>query len=414
MWTATTHADAAHVKREVLALSRGISFASMFVYVLYLIFQMWNQASSKQDDNQGPDMHDFEAIPLSAMRNTSSRFAKHKSTNTYQPPRRPFLDKLRISISPSRWLRWVPASSARDDRGAYMSAPQTEANIDAGDVQPNPRRHDEDTTQYLRRASSDTSDASSTVADDEAIIPAKVRTGHLPPSPPSTISDDGSDSPHIRHLLPSSDASELRDFSNRIRHSRNGMHPNIYMRRNTLSDLYEYRRAQNQCGKTPIPIALAVLVIATGFASMCTELAVDAIPMIVESWRISPILLGFIILPVVGNAAEHVTAVKLAMHNKMVLAKSVAVESSTQVVLLIAPAMVLLGWARGRDMSLQFDVYEIAGVVVASLLASFVVSYGKAEWKQGVLLISVFVIIALGAVVYPTTPHLSDRQTHLM
>lgn len=157
-------------------------------------------------------------------------------------------------------------------------------------------------------------------------------------------------------------------------------------------------------------VSMIVLVLAAILASICSEFAVGAIPDIVESSKISQIFIGFIVLPVVGNAAEHVTAAKLAMHDKFVLAKSVAIESSTQVVLLITPAMILLGWAKNRELSLQFDIYEIAAVVIASVVASFVVSCGKGDWKQGVLLYTVFVLIAIGAVFYPVPPKLYGRE----
>ena len=136
--------------------------------------------------------------------------------------------------------------------------------------------------------------------------------------------------------------------------------------------------------------------------SISTEHAVDAIPSMVESWGVSQIFLGFIVLPVVGNAAEHIIAAKLAMHNKMVLAKKVAVESSAQIVLFIMPMVVLIGWVRHLDMSLQFDIFEIASIVMTSVVASILVCRGKGDWRQGLLLHSIFLIVAFGAVLYPT------------
>ena len=104
-----------------------------------------------------------------------------------------------------------------------------------------------------------------------------------------------------------------------------------------------------------------------------------------------------------NNDPEHIIAAKLAMNNKMVLAKKVAVESSAQIVLFIMPTVVLIGWAKSLDMSMQFDIFEIASIVMTSVVASILVCRGEGDWKQGLLLHTIFCIIAMGAVVYPTT-----------
>ena len=101
------------------------------------------------------------------------------------------------------------------------------------------------------------------------------------------------------------------------------------------------------------------------------------------------------------------------MHNRMVLAKRVAIESATQVVLFITPAIVLLGWAQGREMSLRFDLYEIASVVMASVIVSGIITYGKSDMRQGGLLITIYTVIALGAIVYPTNAPLFGHQQDL-
>lgn len=161
---------------------------------------------------------------------------------------------------------------------------------------------------------------------------------------------------------------------------------------------------QEVCGdqelQTSLWVAILVLSISTGVAAGCTELAVDAIPAIVDDWGISHIFLGFVVLPFVGNAAEHVTAAKMALRNRMVLAKSVALESATQIVLFIMPAIVLLGWLRGRTMSLRFDLFEVACIAVTGVVISAVICRGKSGYKQGILLHTIYMIFAMGAVFY--------------
>lgn len=111
-------------------------------------------------------------------------------------------------------------------------------------------------------------------------------------------------------------------------------------------------------------------------------------------------LIGFVILPLVGNAAENVTAAKLALKNRTALAKNVAVESSSQIALLIAPAIVLLGWVRGRRMGFDFDVCEVGAVLVAVGVGSAVVGFGRCGWRQGVVLVGTYGCLVVGSVVY--------------
>lgn len=150
----------------------------------------------------------------------------------------------------------------------------------------------------------------------------------------------------------------------------------------------------------PLAIAILILILSTALVSVTTELAISRIPHIVASHNISHVLIGFIILPLVGNAAENVTAAKLALKNKTALAKNVAVESSSQITLLIMPAIVLLGWIRGRAMGFNFDMLEVGAVVVTVTVGSGVVLYGKSGWKQGVLLVGTYLCFVVGSVFY--------------
>ena len=104
--------------------------------------------------------------------------------------------------------------------------------------------------------------------------------------------------------------------------------------------------------------AVAALVVVTIAVAVCAEFLVDSIDSIVETMHISKTFIGLILLPIVGNAAEHVTAVVVSMKNKMNLAIGVAIGSSMQIALLVTPFLVVLGWIIGRDMTLHFETFE--------------------------------------------------------
>ena len=119
--------------------------------------------------------------------------------------------------------------------------------------------------------------------------------------------------------------------------------------------------------------------------------------------------IGLILLPIVGNAAEHVTAVVVAWKDKMDLAIGVAVGSSMQIALLVLPFVVVLGWIIGKhDMTLFFDGFQIAVLFVAVLLVNYLIGDGKSHYLEGVLLMTLYIIIAVAAWFYPTAPGLSD------
>lgn len=151
-------------------------------------------------------------------------------------------------------------------------------------------------------------------------------------------------------------------------------------------------------------VAIFTLLISTVIIALCAEFMVGSINALTKTGNISEEFVGLILLPIVGNAAEHATAVTVACKDKMDLAIGVAVGSSMQVALLVIPFIVILGWILGNDaMSLSFDGFQIAVVFVAVLLVNYLISDGKSHWLEGVLLQCLYLIIAVSAWYYPAT-----------
>ncbi|KAI4105803.1 MAG: hypothetical protein L6R37_002550 [Teloschistes peruensis] len=146
------------------------------------------------------------------------------------------------------------------------------------------------------------------------------------------------------------------------------------------------------------------LVIITVMVAICAEYLVDSIDSIVQSAHISRTFIGLILLPIVGNAAEHVTAVVVAMKNKMDLAIGVAIGSSMQIALLVTPFLVILGWILGEPMSLQFEIFETVVFFLAVLVTNYLISDGKSNYLEGAMLLGMYIIIALAFYVYPDNP----------
>lgn len=149
--------------------------------------------------------------------------------------------------------------------------------------------------------------------------------------------------------------------------------------------------------------ALSVLVAATILVSICADYLVGAIDDIVELSGLSKTFIGLIVLPIVGNAAEHATAIIVAMKDKMDLAIGVAVGSSLQIALFVTPFMVIIGWIIDVPMSLYFSTFETAIMLVSVFITNLVILDGESNWLEGAMLLSTYLIVALAFFYYPDT-----------
>lgn len=143
-------------------------------------------------------------------------------------------------------------------------------------------------------------------------------------------------------------------------------------------------------------VALGGLCFVTALVSLYSDWLVSSIDGFTESSGISKTFVGLIIIPVVGNAVEHITAVTVACKNKMDLSMGVAVGSSSQVSLFVVPFIVLYGWAKDIDMTLNFPHFEIMLYILAVIIVTNCVMNGKSNWLEGSLLISTYLMIAVG------------------
>merc|ERR1719235_170381 len=123
--------------------------------------------------------------------------------------------------------------------------------------------------------------------------------------------------------------------------------------------------------------AVVLLAVTTAVTAFSTDLLIDAIQGTVESWKISKEFIGIVLLPIIGNAAEHYTAIMVAARNKMDLSLGVAAGSSCQMALLVTPFTVMVGWAFGKDMSLDFHLFQLAVLLMSVVLVTSVLSNGS-------------------------------------
>ncbi|KAK6851353.1 hypothetical protein PG995_012475 [Apiospora arundinis] len=152
-------------------------------------------------------------------------------------------------------------------------------------------------------------------------------------------------------------------------------------------------------------VAIAQLTISTVIIALCAEFMVDGISAVTSEGGLSEEFVGLILLPIVGNAAEHATAVTVAIKDKMDLAIGVAVGSSMQVSLFLLPLLIIIGWGMGaEEMTLAFDTFQIVVLFLSVLLVNYLIGDGESHWLEGVLLICLYIIIAVCAWFYPAAP----------
>ncbi len=144
-----------------------------------------------------------------------------------------------------------------------------------------------------------------------------------------------------------------------------------------------------------------VLLVCTVLVAIESELLVDSLEEATASLGLTALFTGVILVPIIGNAAEHATAVTVAMKNKMDLSLSVAVGSSLQIALFVAPVLVLAGLILGQPMDLNFNPFELVAVAVAVLIANSVSSDGRSDWLEGTLLLAAYTVLGLAFFFHP-------------
>jgi Ca2+:H+ antiporter len=140
---------------------------------------------------------------------------------------------------------------------------------------------------------------------------------------------------------------------------------------------------------------MSSLFLVTVVTSFCADILVASIEDTAEKYDIPKPFIGLILLPIVANAAEHVTSVWMALKNKMELTIGICVGSSIQIAAFVVPLLVVVGWISGHELTLFFANFETIVLFVSVLLVNLLVQDGKSNYMEGVLLITLYLVIAL-------------------
>eukprot|EP00932_Pfiesteria_piscicida_P003031 SRR837773.12947.p1 GENE.SRR837773.12947~~SRR837773.12947.p1 ORF type:complete len:182 (-),score=24.78 SRR837773.12947:38-583(-) len=170
----------------------------------------------------------------------------------------------------------------------------------------------------------------------------------------------------------------------------------LYFQLKTHADLFaDEGGEEDPVDELSLPWSTLLLASCTLVVAACSEALVDSIEDVSENYGLPKAFIGVILLPIVGNAAEHATAVTCAYKGMMDLALGVAVGSSTQIALFVVPCAVMFGWIFDQPMNLAFRNFDTACQMLSVFLVSQVLMHGNTNWLHGAMLMTTYILIAV-------------------
>lgn len=469
--------DNAIADHETLAVSRGTSVILLFVYGLYLLFQLKSHrylyASTPQhiiDEESHPGVlagaFDSSSSDSSSSSSSSDSDSSTNSSNGKMKKKaKRMVKRLRRKSSSSSKemgsMSTVTSPSAEHHTSPFETERNTSVTTTNAGIIGTSRRHsfdvmsgdEADNSQYApivrdfeaasyhsktkekkekrkhkHKSKKDRRNRNQEPIIEEQEAEAAAHVSFVEPTLPTTVTSATS---RYRPGLPSLLSNNV--FSNPQNPAPSGPAPNIRLAAPRDAPLRRAKSMPEQIGRVQslpsasnrpavspqaamalvdndeddeapdmsIKAAIFMLLISTGLVAICADFMSDAIEPMVATSGISQAFIGLIILPIVGNAAEHVTAVTVAMKNKMDLAIGIAVGSSIQIAVFITPLICLLGWIMGKEMTLYFNIFETVALFVTILVVNFLILDGRSNYLEGSLLIAAYLIIALSSFFYP-------------
>jgi Ca2+:H+ antiporter len=180
-----------------------------------------------------------------------------------------------------------------------------------------------------------------------------------------------------------------------------------------LSLIYMFRSKDETISHEPghthpsrwsLPFTLVVLAASTVGVALMSEFLVGSVEHVTETMGLSEFFIGIIIIPLVGNIAEHIVAVEVAMKNRMELSMAITLNSSLQIALFVAPVLVFISLLFQDKLLLIFNQYELVALIATSFIAAFIANDGESNWLEGAMLLAVYLLLVLAFFFLPTLP----------
>ncbi len=157
-------------------------------------------------------------------------------------------------------------------------------------------------------------------------------------------------------------------------------------------------------------LALAVLGVSVVLLALLSEILVGAVEPLIEAQGLSELFVGVIIVPIIGNAAEHIVAVEMALKNRMELSLGIAIGSSLQIAVFVAPLLVFIALLFNQQLTLVFNQFELAALLAAVIITALISLDGESNWLEGAQLLIVYLILAIAFFFLPTVLQVADAS----
>ncbi len=144
-----------------------------------------------------------------------------------------------------------------------------------------------------------------------------------------------------------------------------------------------------------LPRAVLTLLVATLAVAWVSDILVDSITPLAAALGWSQLFIGVIVLAIIGNAAENLSAVSVAIKNRMDLSLQISIGSATQMAMFVAPILVLVGILMHQSMNLVFNTFELVSIVLSVIIVNFVIADGESNWLEGIQLLAAYAIIGI-------------------
>lgn len=154
-------------------------------------------------------------------------------------------------------------------------------------------------------------------------------------------------------------------------------------------------------GQVNLALSIGILLISTIVLVFVSDILVESIEKTISTLGLTSLFTGVILIPLFGGIVEYITCVTFATNNKMELAVGVAIGSSLQIALFVAPALVLVGWAIGQPMNLNFNPFELVAVAMAVVITNSISNDGRSNWLEGILLLITYAVLAIAFYFHP-------------
>ena len=158
---------------------------------------------------------------------------------------------------------------------------------------------------------------------------------------------------------------------------------------------------KNAAKRWSLRTAIIVLMLSTVGVAYLSEVLVGAVEPVVTTLGLSEFFIGLIFIPIIGNVAEHIVAVQVAIKNKMTLSVEIAIASSLQIALFVAPLLVFISLVIGHPLTLVFNQLELIALIAGVLIAALVSADGESNWLEGTELLAIYIILALTFLLMP-------------